>query len=321
MFADANTERVRFFAWLQWLLQGQLEAAAAPVALLQDLPIGVDPDGFDAWEWQDVLAADTTVGAPPDEFNRRGQDWGLPPFVPSKLAAADYLPFIETIRASMASGGGLRVDHVMGLFRLWWIPSGCGPTDGAYVRYPADDLLGIVALESQRAGAFVVGEDLGTVEDSARAALADHDMLSYRLLWFEEDDPARWPPRALAAVTTHDLPTVVGLWDGSDLDSQRRAGMEPNTASTAAIRDRVVRSTGLAADAPSGRSRRCCVSVVGACAVGAAGADARRRRRRAATTQYPRCRRRAPELVVGAPGPARRARVTSTGRAPRRVAR
>jgi 4-alpha-glucanotransferase len=244
-FAEQHADRVRFEAWLQWLLDRQLAAASAGTAVIQDLPIGIDPDGFDAWTWQDILALDASVGAPPDEFNQRGQDWGLPPFIPWRLAAAGYAPFIETVRATLASGGGIRIDHVMGLFRLWWIPSGASPSAGAYVRYPAEDLLAILALESRRAGAVVVGEDLGTVEEHAREALADHDVLSYRLLWFEESDPRRWPAKTMAAVTTHDLPTVAGLWDGSDLEAQHRLGLDPNTASTEAIRARLASSTGM----------------------------------------------------------------------------
>jgi 4-alpha-glucanotransferase len=160
------------------------------------------------------------VGAPPDIFNAQGQSWGSPPLAPWRLRAADYVPFVESIRATMAGGGGIRIDHVMGLFRLWWIPQGCTPDRGAYVRYPADDLLDIVALESSRAQSLVVGEDLGTVEPGVREALADHAMLSYRLLWFEQDAPARWPPLSMGAVTTHDLPTVAGLWTGADLEDQ-----------------------------------------------------------------------------------------------------
>jgi 4-alpha-glucanotransferase len=233
-----HADRVRFHAWLQWLVDIQLDAAARSVAIVHDLPIGVDPDGFDAWAWQDILALDVAVGAPPDTFNRRGQHWGLPPFVPWKLRRADYQPFIETIRSNVASGG-LRLDHVAGLFRLWWIPTGSSPKDGAYVRYPADDLLAIVALESHRAAAVIVGEDLGTVEDTARSALAEHDILSYRLLWFEQGDPATWPSKAMAAVTTHDLPTVAGLWDGTDLETQRGLGLDPATGPTEAIRSRL----------------------------------------------------------------------------------
>jgi 4-alpha-glucanotransferase len=248
---DRARDRARFYAWLQWLASQQLRKATdgTAVALLQDLPIGVDPSGFDAWEWQGVLASGVTVGAPPDEFNTRGQNWGLPPFIPGALREADYQPFIETIRASMAPGGGLRIDHVMGLFRLWWVPEGNDPGDGAYVRYPGDDLLAIVALESERAGAFVVGEDLGTVEDSVRAAMAEHDVLSYRLLWFEEHEPPQWPAAALGAVTTHDLPTVVGLWSRSDLAEQRAAELDPNEASAEAMRSRLAERANLADDA------------------------------------------------------------------------
>ena len=247
--ADAHADRVRFFAWLQWLVDRQIAAAGRDIAVVQDLPIGFDPGGFDAWEWQDLLALDVAVGAPADEFNSLGQEWGIPPFVPWKLRAAGYQPFIDTIRANMAAGGGLRVDHVMGLFRLWWVIRGGRPADGAYVRYPADDLLAIVALESHRAGAVVVGEDLGTVEGHVRQALDEHDILSYKLLWFEQHDPAGWPAKAMAAVTTHDLPTVAGLWDGTDLDTQKRLGLEPNEESTAAIRARVVRSGQVEVDA------------------------------------------------------------------------
>ncbi|HWM18447.1 MAG TPA: 4-alpha-glucanotransferase [Ilumatobacteraceae bacterium] len=233
-----HADRVRFHAWLQWLVELQLDAAAGAITIVHDLPIGVDPNGFDAWAWQDVLALDVSVGAPPDIFNRRGQHWGLPPFMPWRLREAQYQPFIDTIRANLASGG-LRLDHVVGLFRLWWIPNGSQPTDGAYVRYPADELLAIVALESHRAAAVIVGEDLGTVEESARQALAEHDMLSYRLLWFEQGDPATWPAKAMAAVTTHDLPTVAGLWGGADLETQRGLGLDPDTESTEAIRTRL----------------------------------------------------------------------------------
>jgi 4-alpha-glucanotransferase len=124
----------------------------------------------------------------------------------------------------MAGAGGLRIDHVMGLFRLWWVPSGGSAAEGAYVRYPSDDLLDIVALESHRAQALVVGEDLGTVEDGVREAMAEHGILSYRLLWFEDDDPAEWPAASMAAITTHDLPTVAGLWTGTDVEEQREHG-------------------------------------------------------------------------------------------------
>lgn len=248
-FAKANRDRVRFYQWLQWLLDVQLERASRRLAVVRDLPIGVDPDGADAWAWQDVLAKGVAVGSPPDEFNTQGQNWGLPPFVPHKLRAAGYEPFIQTIRSAFRHGGGIRIDHVMGLFRLFWIPDGAPSKDGTYVRYNADELLGIVALESQRATAYVVGEDLGTVEDGTRAKLAEHCILSYRLLWFEKDAPEQYPHEALAAVTTHDLPTITGLWTGADLAKQRELNLKPNEKSTEEIRDRLISMANLKPDA------------------------------------------------------------------------
>lgn len=249
-FARAHDARVRFHKWLQWLLDRQLARCAGRLALMQDLPIGVDPDGADAWAWQDYLATGIGVGAPPDEFNTQGQDWGLPPFVPWKLRASGYEPFIQTIRAAFRNCGGLRIDHVMGLFRLFWVPNGVSAAEGAYVRYNADEMLAIVALESERARAYVVGEDLGTVEKGAREKLAEHCILSYRLLWFEKDAPETYPREALSAITTHDLPTVAGLWTGSDLQKQHDLGLKPNEESTAEILDRLKTSTGIDSDEP-----------------------------------------------------------------------
>ena len=218
--ADQEQDVV-FHAWLQWALARQLEDACAGTTVLQDLPVGVSGGGADAWTWQGVLADGVTIGAPPDAFNGLGQDWGSPPFVPWRLRLAGYEPFAASVRDTLAGAGGLRVDHVMGLFRLWWVPPGAGPREGAYVRYPWRDMLAIVALESHRAGALVVGEDLGVVEDGVREAMAEHGILSYRLLWFEPEEPPAWPEGAMAAVTTHDLPTVRGLVDGTDLAEQR----------------------------------------------------------------------------------------------------
>jgi 4-alpha-glucanotransferase len=221
-FAAEHAERVTFHAWLQWLLDGQLRSASGELPVIQDLPIGVHGGGADAWAWQDTLAGGAAAGAPPDIFNTAGQSWAAPPLIPWRLRMADYQPFIESIRAIMAGSGGVRIDHIMGLFRLWWVPEDHSPADGAYVRYPSSDLLDIVALESHRARAIVVGEDLGTVEPGVRETLAEHRILSYRLLCFEEADPQDWPRGALAAVTTHDLPTIAGLWTGSDLADQAR---------------------------------------------------------------------------------------------------
>lgn len=243
--AASERDRVRFFMWLQWCLSNQLSDAGSEIAVIQDLPIGFNPGGFDAWEWQDLLALDVSIGAPPDPFNEAGQDWGAPPFVPWRLLDAGYRPFIESVRANLAAGGGLRVDHVMGLWRLWCIPPGAGPTEGAYVRLPARDLLAILALESSRARAVVVGEDLGTVESGLRETLAEHNMLSYRLLWFEPGSPESWPVDAMGAVTTHDLPTVAGLWDGSDVEAQRELGLAVTDDGNAAIKERFQAMTGL----------------------------------------------------------------------------
>ncbi len=223
-YVEQHGAVVAFHAWLQWALELQLTAATDGMTVIQDLPIGFAGGGADAWTWQDVLADGVSVGAPPDAFNSQGQDWGSPPLIPWRLRDADYEPFIQSIRATRAGAGGLRIDHVMGLFRLWWVPRDGTSADGAYVRYPAEDLLDIVALESSRAQALVVGEDLGTVEDGVREAMASHGVLSYRLLWFEDDEPATWPAEAMAAITTHDLPTVAGLVGGADLAEQRENG-------------------------------------------------------------------------------------------------
>jgi 4-alpha-glucanotransferase len=272
-FALAHSDRVRFHEWLQWLLDDQLARAASSIPVMCDLAVGFDPGGADAWMWQDVLAPAITVGAPPDEFNRSGQDWGFNPWVPWKLRAAGYQPLVETLRAAMRYAGGLRIDHVMGLFRLFWVPPDHSPADGAYVRYPGRELLDILALESVRAGCWIVGEDLGTVEDGVRADLADRGVLSYRVLWFEPGPVREFPRQSFAVCTTHDLPTIAGLWSGHDLEAQRGAGLEVNETGAATMRERLVSVSGAAADAE-----------VGAVVHGACGALAE-----------------APSMVVGVP--------------------
>lgn len=234
-----GARRVRYHQWLQWQLDRQLAGAGESLPVMADLAIGVDAGGADAWLWQDTFAATMRVGAPPDEFNTQGQDWGLPPWDPWRLRQARYRPFVETVRAGLRHGGALRFDHVMGLFRLFWIPDGHTPADGTYVHYPSWDLLNILALEAERAGAYVVGEDLGTVEDGVRAELAARRVLSYRLLWFEPDQPATWPGQALGSVTTHDLPTVAGVWSGADLAAQRDLGLRPNEEGMTSMRRRL----------------------------------------------------------------------------------
>lgn len=250
--ASRLAARIDFHAWVQWLLDIQLRDASTDVRLVQDLPIGLDAAGADAWCWQDLLAHDVSVGAPPDEFNQGGQDWGLTPFAPRRLRAAGYQPWIETIRATLRHARGLRIDHVMGLFRLFWIPAReGGPANGAYVRTNPDELLAIIAIESERARAFVVGEDLGTVEEGVRETLSDLRILSYRLTYFEEGAPATYPEMALCSVTTHDLPTVAGLWTGTDLTRAAAAGAAQNEQSLAAVRRKISSLAGVATGAPA----------------------------------------------------------------------
>jgi 4-alpha-glucanotransferase len=248
-FRSDEPERIRFHAWTQWLIDAQLARASRDIAVVHDLPIGLDVAGADAWCWQDLMASDVSVGAPADEFNANGQDWGLTPFIPWRLRAAHYRPFIETIRAMLRHAGGLRIDHVMGLFRLFWIPRALGAKGGAYVRSRADELLAIVALESLRARAFIIGEDLGTVEPGVRERLAEQHMLSYRLLYFEPSPPEEFPALALSSVTTHDLPTIAGLWTGADLAALRRIGLQTNEEGTEALRDKLRELGDLADDA------------------------------------------------------------------------
>ncbi|MFH2212580.1 MAG: malto-oligosyltrehalose synthase [Pseudomonadota bacterium] len=232
-FATKHADAVEFFVWLQWLADEQLTTLGQQswrrglgVGIYQDLAVGVNPGGSEAWAWQDAFAGGAYVGAPPDEFNHFGQDWGLPPLVPHRLRDAAYAPFITVLRANMRHSGALRIDHVMGLARLFWVPAGMSPKQGAYVAYPLQDLLGIVALESQRNQCMVIGEDLGTVPDGFRPLLATTGVLSYRPFLFERTEdggfkpPEEYPRQALVAVSTHDLPTLSGFWKGSDLDTR-----------------------------------------------------------------------------------------------------
>ncbi len=213
------SDRIAFHAWLQLLCDEQLATAGRaglPVGVIHDLAVGVDPGGADAWAMQPVLAQGATVGCPPDAFNQLGQDWGLPPWHPTALAEAGYLPFRDLIRSVLRHAGGIRVDHVMGLFRLWWVPVGHTADRGTYMAYDAEAMLAALLIEAHRAGAVVVGEDLGTVEPRVAATLACAGVLGSDVAWFMRADdgsampPATWRAAALASVTTHDLPTVAG---------------------------------------------------------------------------------------------------------------
>jgi len=242
-------DRIRFHQWLQWVLDAQLERASSHVDVMHDLAVGFSPGGFDAWSWQTVLAPGVSIGAPPDEFNTQGQVWGLPPFDPWKLRAARYRPFVETIRASLRHAGALRIDHALGLARLYWVPDGADPAEGVYVRYPFADLLDVIARESSAADAYVVAEDLGTTAPEILEALAERGLLSYRLVWFEEKEPDEYPELAMAAVTTHDLPTIAGLWSGRDLEAQLEVGLQPNVDGWQEISAQLGELAGVDADA------------------------------------------------------------------------
>ncbi|WP_062204559.1 4-alpha-glucanotransferase [Streptomyces sp. NBRC 109706] len=271
---DAHRPLVDFHRWLTWLTDVQLadaqraaRDAGMGIGLLHDLAVGVHPDGSDAWAGQDVLADGMSVGAPPDTFNERGQDWGLPPWRPDALAEAGYAPCLELAGALARHAGGLRVDHVMGQFRLWWIPRGAEPRDGTYVGYDADAMLAVLALAAHRAGAVLVGEDLGTVEPGVRERLAERGVAGTSVLWFERHwdregrpplDPADWRANCLATVTTHDLPATAGRFDGSDVRLRRRLGLltEPDRAvaeADAEVRDwtATFRRMGLLGDGPA----------------------------------------------------------------------
>lgn len=244
-YAAEHADRVAFHQWIQWLLDLQLAEANRALPLLQDLPIGFAASGADAWAWQDLLAFTASVGAPPDLFNTRGQDWGLPPFIPHRLKAAGYGPIRETVRALLRHAGGLRIDHVMGLFRLYWIPLGVGPGRGAYVRYDHEEALAVIAEECRRAGAFAVGEDLGTVDPEVRERLHAWGVLGSKVMWFESESPERWPRESLASISTHDLPTLAGHLTGRDEEEQRSLGLRADPDARQAASDRLRDWTGL----------------------------------------------------------------------------
>ena len=227
-FAARHGDRINFWTWVQLELDRQLAAAATAIPLVADLPVGFDPDGADAWSDHQLLATDCRIGAPPDAFNQLGQDWGLPPYVPWRLRDAGYRPWLETLRRNLRHADALRIDHVMGLFRLYCIPPECSPAQGAYVRQFGTELLDLACMEAERAGAALIGEDLGTVEPEVRAALGERGVSGYRVAWFEEHPPESWPERSVAMLTTHDLPTVAGVVTGADETDRIAAGLAPD---------------------------------------------------------------------------------------------
>lgn len=230
-------ERITFWCWLQWVADEQLAAAQRSaleggmrIGIMHDLAVGVHPEGADAWSMRDVLAQRVSVGAPPDMFNQQGQDWSQPPWRPDALARAAYRPYRDMLRTVLRHAGAVRIDHVIGLFRLWWIPQGSGAGDGAYVRYDHEALIGILCLEAHRAGALVIGEDLGVFEPWVRDYLTERGVLGTSVLWFERSDDAPMPPEhyrrlALATVTTHDLPPTAGYLALEHVDLRDRLGL------------------------------------------------------------------------------------------------
>ncbi|NGP54661.1 4-alpha-glucanotransferase [Thioalkalivibrio sp. XN8] len=241
--APPRPGEARWHAWLQWVARDQLAAAAAAaraagmrIGLYLDLAVGPDPGGAEVRAEPDVFVTAAGVGAPPDPLAPQGQDWGIPPSHPRRLREREYAPFIRLLRANMPAGGALRIDHVMALLRLWWVPRGRSSGAGGYVRYRLDELMAIVALESTRRQCLVVGEDLGTVPDEVRAAMAKFGMLSYRVLMFEREadgsfrPPAAYPFQSLVTPTTHDLPTLAGYWEGKDLALRAALGLYPDSA-------------------------------------------------------------------------------------------
>lgn len=232
---SALADRIAFHSWLQWIVDEQLAAAGAAAAasgmrigVMHDLAVGVHTRGSDAWSLHDLYAPGITVGAPPDMYNQQGQNWNQPPWSPDALVAHAYAPLRDMIRSLLRHAGALRIDHILGFFRLWWIPSGLGAGEGTYVRYDHEAMIGVLALEAQRAGAVVIGEDLGLVEPWVRDYLAERGVLGTSVLWFERDDDGgpldaeRYRPGVLATVNTHDLPPTAGYLAGEHVALRAR---------------------------------------------------------------------------------------------------
>ncbi|GAB3486141.1 4-alpha-glucanotransferase [Azotobacter salinestris] len=250
-FAREYADEITFHAFAQWLIARGLErtqhaacSAGMPIGLIADLAVGADGGGSQAWSRQAELLSTLTVGAPPDALNRSGQSWGVSAFSPSGLRQHGFHAYIEMLRANLAHAGGIRIDHVMGLQRLWLIPPGGEQRDGAYLHYPQEDLMRLLALESWRHKAVILGEDLGTVPEGFRPMLAERGILGMRVLLFEQNDegrfsrPQEWPDNALATSTTHDLPTLAGWWQERDIDWRERLQLADAEATEAARQTR-----------------------------------------------------------------------------------
>lgn len=238
-----HEEEIAFWQWLQWLAQQQFsgcwahsQALGMSVGLYRDLAVGVAEGSAETWHDPELYRLKVSVGAPPDRLGPLGQNWGLPPMDPHVMQARGYQPFIDMLRANMRDCGALRIDHVMSLLRLWWVPAGETADKGAYVAYPVDDLLGILALESHRLRCMVIGEDLGTVPEAIVSLLRKSGVFSWKVLWFEQEKdqryraPQDYPRQSIASASTHDLPTLTGFWEQGDLALGEKLGLYPGDA-------------------------------------------------------------------------------------------
>jgi len=253
-FLTENPDKVAYYQYLQWQTEIQLDKAKARcqeknlgIGLYMDMAVGVDRSGADVWANQRLFAQSSAVGAPPDEYNQKGQDWGLPPLIPQRMREEQYRSFIQILRQNMRHSGALRMDHVMGLMRLFLIPPGLPPSQGAYIHYPVDELFGILALESQRCGCLIIGEDMGTVPPAVRERLDRWGVYSYKVFFFEKEAPEKYYPpehfldRAAVAISTHDLPTLAGFWQSRDIAVRTELDLYPN----AELQDRQIRERAL----------------------------------------------------------------------------
>ncbi|MBI4687820.1 MAG: 4-alpha-glucanotransferase [Nitrospirae bacterium] len=241
-FRRSHEKEILFYMYLQFVINGQLRQIVKlcddnkmGIGLYHDLAIGSVGGGSDVWEYRDCMAEGADVGAPPDDFNINGQNWGFPPLIPEKLKESGYEFFIQILRKNMKYMRALRIDNVLGMFRLYWIPKGMPASDGAYVQYPYQDLLRIIALESVRNKTMIIGEDLGTVGENVREELRKFNMLSYKVFYFERNYPEPsftlpedYPEMALCTVTTHDLPTIYGWWAGRDIEVKKDLSIYPD---------------------------------------------------------------------------------------------
>lgn len=243
-FRDEHNDQVEFYRWLQWIADEQLasvqhdaRAAGMRIGIVHDLAVGVHPHGADTWAMPDAIARGVSVGAPPDAFNQLGQNWSQPPWRPDRLAELGYAPWRDMLRAVFRHAGGVRIDHILGLFRLWWIPDGATADGGAYVTYDAEAMLGVLLLEAKRAGARVIGEDLGVVAERTRETLAERGVSGTSILWWEWDGaqplaPSEYRAACLAAITTHDLPPTAGFLELAHVELRERLGLLTRDAET-----------------------------------------------------------------------------------------